>query len=274
MKNKTEYAGSVSADTERERTYGLSGAVIKWIAAITMLIDHIGAVVMEYGLYYQGGAAPFRRILAAGNGQWLYVLQRLMRMIGRPSFLLYSFLLVEGFIHTRSRKRYALQMFLFALISEIPFDLAVGNHWFDLSYQNVFFEFLIGLAVLAGMEQAGIRGKTPLAVESGKILSIASGCVAAVLIQCDYDYIGIIIIAAFYEFHKSRSERSLAAAVLGGLETLGLNYGAGALAAIPVWFYNGKRGNQRFKYLFYWFYPVHLTVLVLIRSYFLGIFPK
>ena len=207
MKNKTEYAGSASADTER--TFGLSCAALKWIAMITMLIDHIGAVVMEYGLYYQGGAAPFRRLLATGNGQWLYVLQRLMRMIGRPSFLLYSFLLVEGFIHTRSRKRYALQMFLFALISEIPFDLATTNRWFYLGYQNVFFEFLIGLAVLTGMEQAQIRGKTPLAVESGKILSVALGCMAAVLIQCDYDYIGIIIIAAFYEFHESRSGRSL-----------------------------------------------------------------
>ena len=70
--------------------------------------------------------------------------------------------------------------------------------------------------------------------------------------------------------------RTLAAGgayVLGGLETLDLNYGVGALAAIPIWFYNGKRGKQKFKYVFYWFYPVHLTVLVLIRAGFLGIFP-
>ena len=97
---------------------------------------------------------------------------------------------------------------------------------------------------------------------------------AAVLIQSDYDYIGIIIIAAFYEFHESRAGRSLSAAFLGGLETLDLNYGVGALAAIPIWFYNGKRGNQRFKYLFYWFYPVHLLVLVLIRCIVLGIVPQ
>lgn len=271
MKNKTEYAGSASADTER--TFGLSGAALKWIAMGSMLTDHIGAVIMEYGLYYQGGAEPFCRLLENGNGQWLYVLQRLMRMIGRPAFMIYAFLLVEGFIHTRSRKRYALQMFLFALISEIPFDLAATNRWFYLGYQNVFFEFLIGLAVLWGMEQAQIRGKTLLSVQAGKVFVIALGCMAAVLIQSDYDYIGIIIIAAFYEFHESRSGRSLSAAFLGGLETLDLNYGVGALAAIPVWFYNGKRGNQRFKYLFYWFYPVHLVVLVLIRSYFLGIFP-
>ena len=114
--------------------------------------------------------------------------------------------------------------------------------------------------------------KTPLAVEAGKIFAVALGCMAAVLIQSDYDYIGIIIIAAFYEFHYSRAGRSVAAAVLGGLETLDLNYGVGALAAIPIWFIM-ETGKQKFKYVFYWFYPVHLTVLVLIRAGFLGIFP-
>ena len=103
-----------------------------------------------------------------------------------------------------------------------------------LGYQNVFFEFLIGLTVLWGMEQAVILGKTPLTVEAGKIFVVVLGCMAAVFIQADYDYIGIIIIAAFYEFHASRAGRSLSAAVLGGLETLDLNFGIGALAAIPV----------------------------------------
>ena len=64
------------------------------------------------------------------------------------------------------------------------------------------------------MEQAQFREKTPLAVEAGKIFAVALGCMAAVLIQSDYDYIGIIIIAAFYEFHYSRAGRSVAAAVL------------------------------------------------------------
>lgn len=133
------YAGDASADTGS--TFGLSGAALKWIAMISMLIDHIGAVVVEYGLYYQGGAECFQKLLENGNGQWLYVLQRGMRMLGRPAFLIYAFLLVEGFYHTHSRRRYALQMFLFALISELPFDLAAANRWFYPGYQNVFLNF-------------------------------------------------------------------------------------------------------------------------------------
>ena len=84
MKNKIKCEGN--AFTGTESTFGLSGAALKWIAMITMLIDHIGAVVMEYGLYYQGGAEAFHRILENGNGQWLYTLQRLIRMLGRPVF--------------------------------------------------------------------------------------------------------------------------------------------------------------------------------------------
>jgi len=63
----------------------------------------------------------------------------------------------------------------------------------------------------------------------------------------------------------------VAAGVLGFIETLFPTLGAGALAAVPIWFYNGKRGKQQAKFLFYWFYPLHLFVLFLIRWYFLGI---
>lgn len=60
MKNKMEYAYAGGASADTGSTFGLSGAALKWIAMISMLIDHIGAVVVEYGLYYQGGAECFQ----------------------------------------------------------------------------------------------------------------------------------------------------------------------------------------------------------------------
>ena len=83
------------------------------------------------------------------------------------------------------------------------------------------------------MEQAVIFGKTPLTVEAGKIFAVVLGCMAAVFIQADYDYIGIIIIAAFYEFHASRVGRSLSAAVLGGVETAP---GSGGFSSVELLF--------------------------------------
>lgn len=63
MKNKMEYAYAGGASADTGSTFGLSGAALKWIAMISMLIDHIGAVVVEYGLYYQGGAECFQKLL-------------------------------------------------------------------------------------------------------------------------------------------------------------------------------------------------------------------
>lgn len=97
---------------------GLSGSTLKLIAIITMLIDHIGAAVIA-------------RLLIAGQGsEMLYKIYYAMRAVGRVAFPIFCFLLVEGFFYTGSRKKYALRLFGFALLSEIPFDLAFsGKYW-------------------------------------------------------------------------------------------------------------------------------------------------
>lgn len=69
-----------------------------------------------------------------------------LRSIGTIAFPLFCFLLAEGFQHTKSRKRYIGLMFVFALISEIPFDIGFfseysrmeGTFPFYFKYQNVF----------------------------------------------------------------------------------------------------------------------------------------
>lgn len=70
------------------------------------------------------------------------------RYIGRIAFPLYCFLLTEGFFHTRSREKYLLRMAGFAVISEIPFDLALYHMPIYRDYNNVFWTLLIGLAVM------------------------------------------------------------------------------------------------------------------------------
>ena len=136
---------------------GLDGAALKWIAMCSMLIDHIGAVVLEYGLYYEGGAKGFRRLAEGPWGNEIEIGAWFLRVLGRPAFMIYCFLLVEGFIHTRNRMKYGKNLLIFSLISEIPFDLAVGNGLFVPEYQNVFFELFIGFGVLSALERVKLR---------------------------------------------------------------------------------------------------------------------
>lgn len=117
---------------------GISGYWLKVIAVISMLIDHTSAVILE-------------QIPGLENPAFL------MRIIGRLAFPIYCFLLVEGFYHTRSRAKYAGRLFLFALISEVPFDLAFSRRMWDFSSNNVFFTLLFGLLVIWGVE--GIKQK-------------------------------------------------------------------------------------------------------------------
>ena len=100
--------------------HGISGYWLKMIAVITMLIDHSAATILERILVQMPSWAP----VTVDNCEQWYRLDLLLRGIGRMAFPIYCFLLVEGFHYTHSRRKYAARMFVFALISEVPFDMA------------------------------------------------------------------------------------------------------------------------------------------------------
>ena len=123
--------------SEKQRDFRcLSAAVLKWTAILTMLIDHVGAAVLA-GLAkkHQGwGVGVFSR-------DFYYA----TRVIGRIAFPIFCFLLIEGLFHTRSRWKYLFRLGLFAVISEIPFDLAFQGTLLEFGSQNVFFTLFFGL---------------------------------------------------------------------------------------------------------------------------------
>ena len=118
---------------------GLSGTALKRIACLSMLVDHLGASLLENGLFRCSAIDP--RLVG---------LDQLLRLVGRLAFPIYCFLLVEGFLHTHDLKKYALRMLGFALISEGPFDWAFfsGVYW---GHQNVYFTLLLGLALILAL---------------------------------------------------------------------------------------------------------------------------
>ena len=229
------------------QTRGLSGSSLKLIAVITMLIDHIGAAVLA-------------RVLMVGPWSTeLYEVYSAMRVIGRIAFPIYCFLLVEGFEHTRDRKKYALRMLLFAIISEIPFNLAFKSEVLEFGYQNVFFTLLVGLVTIMAIHAVEEKQEWHPWLRIVAIIAISiAGMGAAELLRTDYAATGVMCILALYLFRKTRGLQILAGCVaFGSFELPAL------VAFIPIAFYNGKRG-WNIKYFFYLFYPLHLLVLYLI----------
>lgn len=240
---------------------GLTGSHLKWIAIITMLIDHIGAALLELGLLPQVANAvlagnSFDYILA--DYHFWYNFDRVLRAIGRLAFPIFCFLLTEGFLHTKNVKKYALRLGLFALISEIPFDLAFNGKLLEFSYQNVFFTLLIGLLVLVGLKY--FEETLPLHLSWLRFIVALTGILFAVFLRTDYDAFGILLIVLLYEFRNLKTLRCIAGAIL-----MLFNSATGCLAFIFLWLYSGERGKQLPKYFFYAFYPLHLLLLWLVR---------
>lgn len=232
------------------RQGGLSGSTLKLIAIITMFIDHVGAAVLA------------RVLLQGGGSETLYKVYYAMRDIGRIAFPIFCFLLVEGFEHTGNRKKYALRLLAFALISEVPFDLAFSSRGLEFGYQNVFFTLFIGLITIMAFhaveEQTGWHPVLRSVLLVGTALA---GMGIAELLRTDYAAKGVLCILIFYLFRRMRGVQILAGCLFFCWWEL-----PALVAFIPIAFYNGKRG-WNIKYFFYLFYPVHLLLLYMICCY-------
>ena len=240
---------------------GLSGSTLKWIAIITMLIDHTGAILVNQSLGEKIIEICHITEVSKVNAilEMIPHIYMAMRMIGRIAFPIFCFLLVQGFIHTRNVKSYAVRLGLFALLSEIPFDLALNGTPFYWQYNNVFFTLLCGLLVMIGLEaldeKMHIKEMEKIIL---KIIVVGLGMLVATLLHTDYSWIGVLCIILLYITRNNKRNQIIMGCAGFSFELAAL------LAFIPIGFYNGKRG-MNMKYFFYAFYPVHLFILYLVK---------
>lgn len=255
--------------TNAAKPAGISGCTLKMIAVISMFIDHCAATILERMLTTKDVMAfP----LVSDNWNLFYLIYKVMRGIGRFAFPIYCYLLVEGFLHTRSVKKYALRLFVFAILSEIPFDLAISRTLLEFQRNNVFLTLFIGLLVIVGIhffEQLILEKYKDLFPETVKwmlfvIAVIALTSVGALLAEyvffTDYGASGILAIVILYLFYEHRLIGFALATVELTILSSELEIVA-LLMLLPMMYYNGTRGRQ-VKYFFYVFYPAHLLFLV------------
>ena len=152
----------------------MSSFVLKIIAIITMFIDHIGYIVFGKFSYFN--------------------------YIGRLAFPIFAFQISEGYTHTKNLKKYFFRLFLFAIISQLPFMLFHNLISSNFSL-NIFFTLLLGLASIFIYDK--------LKYKSLGIISYIILATIAEFSHCDYGFYGVSIIFIFYIFKNNFINSSL-----------------------------------------------------------------
>lgn len=235
-------------------TFSLTGFQLKWIALISMTLDHIAVV-----------------FCTPDTASWLF-----LKGIGRCAFPIFAFLLTEGFFHTSDHKKYCLRLLIFALISELPFDLALYQFSFShyQEHQNIFFTLCLGMITFYILERLWKTGPFLL------VLFAALSIFLAQILRFDYGGFGILVLLLFYAYHRfypwiPRLEAFFLALI--PLIALPGTIRLFPLLSLPfLFFYQGKKGEALIfhrkipggKYFFYWYYPLHLLFLAFLSILF------
>ncbi len=233
---------------------GISSFSLHLLAMGLMLLDHLWGTVVP------------------GN-DW-------MTCLGRMAYPIFAFCIVEGYFHTRSFKKYILRLLLFAVLSEIPYDLMTEGLWFYPFGQNVLWTFLLGLMAIHGMDMLR-RTKKPWAAISLSALLWVGIVLTAAVTMTDYGGNGVLTVLVFYLFRGKKWYHKLLQAagliyinwfsmkglvfpvVIGSLAFDLPRQGLAVLALLPIWCYAGRQGphNRVIQYVMYAFYPVHMLIL-------------
>jgi len=252
----------------KDKSISLNASNLKWIAIILMPINHLCAPLS----YYTNTDSYF-----INEAHWY---------LTRVVFIIFAFLLAEGMHYTRSRKKYILSLFIFALISEIPYNLWYRMHVFDFSEQNVMWTLAISATAISLIDKYEKKPGISL------LITLIAMCINTVL-NGDYSFLGVAVVISFYYFRENRTKQLIITAIVymvcnltlrlhgyvgSGLslsETLvsaklwkGYFKGSHALLAWPIlMLYNGQKGKNINKWFFYIFYPAHLFLVYLILKF-------
>lgn len=251
------------------RESGIKSSSLKVIAMIIMFFDHVGASILEKYLMVVTDYDAFMRI---------YHMDMAIRTVGRIAFPIFCYQLVMGERYTSSKIKYFRNMLIFCVISEIPFDLAINDGWFDLAWQNVYFTLAIGLGMIICLDKIREKGFSLLI----QIATVIPFGLLAYFLKTDYSFAGIVLIASIYFCIDDRrllmyvpTVSMLCVYFVQSLVNYRKVYEAysntcieavSALGFLLISMDNGvRKGGKVFKWVSYFVYPVHLLLLFGVR---------
>ena len=220
--------------TKLKKLQIFNGSQLKYLAFASMLIDHVNNALITPYLNGQG---------------FLLYLSNLFSILGRIAFPLFVFFLVEGFFKTSNRMKYLIMLLIFGVISE------VSPYW-----NNIMFTLALCLVTIWIIDILKDKISNKYLWYALSILIVAFFGFLSIELSLDYDYHAIVVAYLFYIFY----DKPLLGAGLGYISIIKELYSFIGFGMTLT--YNGERGKQ-YKWLNYFFYPVHILILGLLRIY-------
>ena len=241
------------------RLPSVSADGLKIFACATMLVQSIGITIIEKGIINLDQYTQAELSEAMAQDSHLMVMAGIgsvMQLIGGLAVPLFAYRLVEGFRNTSDYRKYLLSMVVFALASEIPYDLANSQKVVDWSSQNALVSMCVCLLMLYFLSL--FKDKKGIAISLLKGVIVLCAVVWVTLLVSAYGLCLVLLTAIFYLFYS----KNVLKTILGMITSL--LYVTGPLSFYGIWFYNEQRKDILPKYVYYAFYPVHLLVLGII----------
>lgn len=279
-----------ASDTKgKKEKKGITASTLKIITMIVLFMQNFNIVIMERLLDTDSMGKSLEPLKGMFEGiysiQWklqanmeylkavsdffeqkstIWTIYLVFTVIGCMTLPLLCYLLVQGFLKSTRRRRDLYEMGAFAIISEIPYDLATSGKVFDYTSQNVFFGLFIGLLVLTVMDYIFIKLKESNFLKYIlSVLVVLVGMMICIFGMSFYLCFPVLIMASMYIFNSKKLFGSAVGCFT--MTTLSMYYLCSFLALIPIHLYNGKPG-RKMGYLLYIFYPLHLLVIYMIAK--------
>lgn len=229
----------------------VTAATLKWYGCITMLFYSVSMSVIQNGMLHvnQYSNSQLRELMVANPdlmilSSWAAVFQ----LLGGLAVPVFAFLVVEKFLHTENYRNDLLSVTAFAVLSEIPYDLAMSGTLVDWQGQNMLFSFAIGLVMLYGLRLfAASRGV--------QVLIALAAVLWSGLMKTGFGLCLILLMAVYYLLREKPGTKMVLSSIIS------LMYITGPISNFVLKRYNGQTGSAGNKYLFYCLYPLHLLAL-------------
>ena len=242
---------------DKTARFSLSQSTLKIIAIVTMIIDHLGYLILN-GKLYGFNEVVYNHVITLPEAQKWIILYNICRIIGRISFPIFAFLAIEALLRTTSVFNYIFRLLILAIVSEVPYDLMIYNRFMYLGDQNVVFLYLMVVSFIAIHRRINAH---PFFLVIMTIVAMAISYFANI----SYGPLGVIYMVYVYNMRFDKNLRTIGCAIISFIMSFYKNrYGVGALSAILIHLYNGKKGNIKLGNIPYIIYPLHMIIIVII----------